>query len=217
MDKFLKLLLFGVLPIVILLIVSVFILNLGSIGAFFSGVFFIATAMNEHAGLNLWLARAIAAPLVFAAYFFGIRFILAGGAKKVLGYASLVGVWSLVCIAMFFMQGSFSRKSGEALQYYFQDDRGQIVLRDHSGVDADTGKSLQPVTPDIMRTYRLQQKGGLKVDDKTLFDPQTGQALKRYYKGPDGKIELFPLEVKFHPQTGDKLEIITRDIAAQIR
>jgi hypothetical protein len=199
-----------------MLIVSVFILNIGTIGAFFSGVFFIATAANQHAGINIWLARAIIAPLFFVIYFFGVRYVLAGGSKKIIGYASLVAVWSVACVAMFFMQGSFSRTTGEALQYYFEDEQGRIVVRDHSGVDADTGKALQPVTPDVMELYRLQQKGGLKVTDTTLFDPQTGKPLKRYYRHPDGRIELFPLEVQFHPQTGAKLELITPDIAKQL-
>lgn len=216
MAKLLKTLALTIIPIVILLVLSVFILNLGSIGAFFTGVFFLATALNEQAGLNLWLARAIIAPLLFVVYFFGVRYVLAGGAKKILGYAALAAVWSVVCVALFFTQGSFSRKSGEALQFYFTDERGQIVLRDHSGVDAETGRALQPVTPDIMQLYR-QQQGGLKVSDDTLFDPQTGKPLKRYYKGPDGKIELFPLEVQFHPQTGAKLEIITPEVAARMR
>jgi hypothetical protein len=116
---------------------------------------------------------------------------------------------------MFATQGSFSRKTGEALKYYFKDDHGQIVLRDHGGTDAETGTELQKVTPDIMKLYRLQQQGILNVTDETLFDPKTGQPLKRYYREQDETITLFPLDVRFHPQYGSELEIITPDVAVQ--
>jgi hypothetical protein len=216
-QKFLTRIALFVLPLLLILIVSVFLLNLGSIGAFFSGVFFLATALNEAAGLNIWLARAITAPIIFVGYFFGVRCILFERAQQMRGWACLVGVWSLICVGLFFAQGSFSRQTGEALQFYYKDDRGQIVLRDHSGVDAKTGRALRPVTPAVMQLYRQQQDGGLNISDDTLFDPQTGKPLKRYYKGPDGQIELFPPEVQFHPQTGAKLEMITPEVAAQLR
>ena len=216
MATFFKLLVFGVIPLIILLLFSVFLLHLGTIGGFFANVLFIATAMNQYAGVNLWLARSITAPILFVAYYYGLRYILVGGKNRVIGYVSLIAVWSLACVSMYATQGSFSRKTGEALQYYLQDERGQIILRDHSGVDAETGKKLQPVTPDTIRLYRLQQQGGLKVADNTLFDPQTGKPLKRYYKAPTGKIELFPLEVQYHPQTGASLELLTPEIAKQL-
>jgi hypothetical protein len=61
----------------------------------------------------------------------------------------------------------------------------------------------------------LQQQGILKVSDETLFDPNTGQPLKRYYRAADGTITLFPLAVQFHPQYGTELDIITPEVAGE--
>jgi hypothetical protein len=217
MQKLLTRIALLVLPLLIILVVSVFLLNLGSIGTFFSGVFFLATALNEYAGLNIWLARAVTAPIIFVAYFFGVRYILFERQKQMWGWTCLVAVWSLICVALFFSQGSFSRQTGEALQFYFKDDRGQIVLRDHSGVDAKTGQALHPVTPEIMRLYRLQHSGVLEISEETLFDPLNGKPLKRYYEAPDGTITIFPMEVQYHPEYGVKLEVLTLGVAERIQ
>ena len=163
----------------------------------------------------MWLARLIAVPFLIAGYYYGVRIILFHKEKRNFGYMMLIGVWALICVSMFAVQGTFSRKTGEALKYYYTDDRGQIALRDHGGTDADTGAKLEKVTPEIMKQYRLQEQGVLKVTSDTLFDPNTGEPLKRYHQKDDGTITLFPLEVLFHPQYGAKLELVTPEIAAQ--
>ena len=157
----------------------------------------------------------LAVPFLIVGYYCGLRYVLFERAKKLIGYASLCIVWLAICAAMFATQGSFSRTTGEALRHYFRDEQGLIVLREHAGTDADTGKSLQPVTPEIMTIYQAQQRGILQVTDATLFDPVTGEPLKRYYQAADGLIALFPREMQFHPEYGAKLELITPEIAAQ--
>lgn len=216
MKKRLKTIALIVIPLLILLGLGVAFMGVGGgLAAYFSGMFFIATAINQHFGLNMWLARLIAVPFLIAGYYYGVRVILFHKEKRKFGYMTLIGVWALICVSMFATQGTFSRKTGEALKYYYTDDRGQIVLRDHDGTDAETGARLQKVTPDIMRQYQLQEQGVLKVTSDTLFDPNTGDPLKRYYQAEDGTITLFPLEVQFHPQFGTKLDVVTPEIAVQ--
>lgn len=205
-----------VIPSVILLLFGLFVIKpVGGLVGYVSGVLYIATAINQKMGLNIWLARMIAIPFFVFGYYYGIRYILFSRKNRKKGYLALIVVWSVICLSMFATQGSFSREDGEALKYYFRDDRGQIVLREHEGVDADTGAKLKKITPEIMREYRLEQEGVLQVTDNTLFDPESGQPLKRFYQAEDGTISLFPLEVEFHPQYGAKLEIITAEIAGQ--
>jgi hypothetical protein len=205
-----------VIPSVIILLFGVFVVKpVGGLVGYVSGVLYIATAINQKMGLNIWLARLIAIPFFVFGYYYGIRYILFSRKNRKKGYLALIVVWSAICLSMFATQGSFSREDGEALKFYFRDDRGQIVLREHSGVDADTGAKLQQITPEIMREYRLEQEGVLEVTDNTLFDPESGKALKRFYQAENGTISLFPLEVEFHPQYGAKLEIITPEIAGQ--
>lgn len=216
MKKRIKIIALIVLPLLVLMILGVFILNVGGgILSYFSGILYIATAINHHTGLNIWLARVIAVPFLVAGYYYGLREILFHRKNRKRGYITLIIVWGVICVSMFATQGSFSRKTGEALKYYFRDDHGQIVLRDHGGTDSETGAKLQKVTPDIMKRYRLQQQGVLKVTDETLFDPNTGEPLKRYYRESDGTITLFPLEVQFHPQYGTELDIITSELAVE--
>lgn len=216
MKKRLKTIALIVIPLLILMILGIFVLGVGGgVLGYFTGILYIATAINHQTGLNIWLARLIAIPFVVAGYYYGLRLILFHKKKRKIGYLTVIAVLSVICVSMFATQGSFSRKTGEALKYYFTDDRGQIVLRDHGGTDADTGAKLQKVTPELMAQYRLQQEGILKVTDTTLFDPNTGEPLKRYYQDENGSITLFPLEVQFHPQYGTKLEIITSEIAVR--
>ena len=205
-----------IIPSVILLLIGILVIKpVGGFLGYVSGVLYIATAINQHMGLNIWLARMIAVPFFVFGYYYGIRYIFFTRKRRKQGYLALILVWSVICASMFATQGSFSRETGEALKYYYRDDRGQIVLRDHSGVDADTGAKLHLVTPEIMKEFRLEQEGVLSVTENTLFDPYSGQPMKRYYQALDGTITLFPPEVGFHPQLGTALEMITPEIARQ--
>lgn len=45
------------------------------------------------------------------------------------------------------------------------------------------------------------------------FNRITGEPLKKYYQDPNGKIELFPIEINYDPKFGYKLKVITPEIA----
>ena len=215
MKKLIVTIILILIPLFVILISGIVFFRVSHLSVIFSSVLFLATAINEHTGINIWIARMLAVPFLILGYYCGIRYVLFERAKKMIGYVSLCIVWLAICAAMFAAQGSFSRTTGEALRYYFRDERGMIILREHAGTDADTGKALQPVTPEIMTIYQAQQRGILQVTDATLFDPVTGDPLKRYYQAEDGTISLFPRELQFHSEYGAKLELITPEIAAQ--
>ncbi len=44
------------------------------------------------------------------------------------------------------------------------------------------------------------------------FNPITGVPLKKAYENKDGKIEFFPLEMNYHPVTGEMLSLVTKEI-----
>lgn len=49
-----------------------------------------------------------------------------------------------------------------------------------------------------------------------FFNPMTGQAMYRYARTSDGKIDLFPLGYNFHPRYGTKLELVTPEVVKEI-
>ena len=54
------------------------------------------------------------------------------------------------------------------------------------------------------------------VTQNLYFSPITGEPLKKYYIDQSGRIELFPLEMNFHPQYGEPLKLITKDIVVKL-
>lgn len=117
-----------IIPVIILMILGVFILNIGTVATFFSGVLFMATALNQYAGINIWLARAITATVLFVGYYYGLRNILSLRGNKGIGYGALIILWSVVCLSMYATQGNFSRTKGEAVKYYFKDYKGRMII-----------------------------------------------------------------------------------------
>jgi hypothetical protein len=49
-----------------------------------------------------------------------------------------------------------------------------------------------------------------------FFNPMTGQAMYRYARTSDNKIDLFPLGYKFHPRYGTRLESVTPEVVREI-
>lgn len=58
--------------------------------------------------------------------------------------------------------------------------------------------------------YFVSQPG-----DGQLFNPYTGQAMYRYYQGPGGEIEMFPLGYEYHPRWGTKLLKLEPEVVRQ--
>ena len=47
---------------------------------------------------------------------------------------------------------------------------------------------------------------------KNVNFTQSGEPLKTYYETSEGDIELFPIDMKIHPRTGEPLKVVTREV-----
>jgi hypothetical protein len=117
-----------------------------------------------------------------------------------------------------------SRDLIDAWRKYVQEAASQkcyIITRDAvrysspPGIDPVTGRQCRLLTPEILERLREYEKGNrpkpIKIDNPTFFDLRTGEPIVWYYKNKND-IELFDL-MGFHPQTGDELLPVTREIA----
>jgi hypothetical protein len=97
-----------------------------------------------------------------------------------------------------------------------KDPNHPVQYRDKAGIDPDTGRQCRLVTPELVERLREYEKGNRPTRIKgepTFFDLRTGEPVIWYYKNPKGDIELFDL-MGFHPDTGEELLPITKEIAA---
>ena len=83
------------------------------------------------------------------------------------------------------------------------------------GIDPETGRKCRPLTPQIVEKIEEYRSGHrpkqITSNDPTFFDPITGEPVVWYSKNDRGQIELFDL-MGFHPQTGEELTPIARDV-----
>ena len=110
----------------------------------------------------------------------------------------------------------FDPRSGEPIVWYYQaKDRG-IEIFDLMGFHPDTGEELQPITKDIAGAWRTQaaRRAPKLIPDPgkyLFFDPLNGQARAWFWVSSGDRYEFYDAP-GFQPQTGDKLEIVTRDV-----
>ena len=101
--------------------------------------------------------------------------------------------------------------------YVITKDRNHPVqYRDHPGIDPDTGRQCRLVTPELVERLREYEKGNRPnriKGEPTFFDLRTGEPVIWYYKNQKGEIEIFDL-MGFHPDTGDELLPVTKEVAA---
>jgi hypothetical protein len=97
-----------------------------------------------------------------------------------------------------------------------KDPNHPVQYRDKPGIDPDTGRQCRLVTPELVERLREYEKGNRPTrikSEPTFFDLRTGEPVIWYYKNPKGEIEIFDL-MGFHPDTGEELLPITKEIAA---
>jgi hypothetical protein len=163
--------------------------------------------------LNRGITRAIlwasfAAIVVLAGYSFSFA-----KQKRRIGYAGLLALLIGHSLLIGRIDANFG-KDGEAQKCYVT-TRTTIKLMNRVGIDPETGLECRPVTPQMLEKIRLYNSGRraqLTISDNpTFFDPTTGEPVVWYSKGDAGQIELFDL-MGFHPQTGEPLIPVTREI-----
>ena len=113
----------------------------------------------------------------------------------------------------------FDPRSGEPIIWYSKAQDGSIEIFDLMGFHPNTGEELLPATKEVAEQWKKQEEEKARripklipePDKYVFFDPLNGQARGWYWQGGDGRYEFYDSQ-GYHPQTGDKLQVVTRDI-----
>jgi len=105
----------------------------------------------------------------------------------------------------------FDRLSGEPLAWYWKTSDGEYEFYDGPGFHPQTGDALKIATRDMVE--EAHHGTPRRIDPKTYppFDPRTGRAQVWYWRSRDGRYEFYDAP-GFHPQSGEKLALVTRDV-----
>jgi TPR repeat protein len=85
------------------------------------------------------------------------------------------------------------------------------------GIDAETGRQCRPYSAEMLERLREYERGNrpkrIETVNPTFFDLRSGEPVIWYAKNKIGTIELFSL-MGFHPDTGEELVAVTKDVVA---
>ena len=140
----------------------------------------------------------------------------------------------------------FDPLTAEPKIWYYKGNNGRIELFDGPGYHPQYKVKLEVITPDIVTQIKRQLRADaeriaqqeqtrkeeaeriarsprapeklnpISIEEIVFFDPLTAEPKVWYYKGDDGRFELFDAPA-YHPQYKVKLELITPDIVAQVK
>jgi tetratricopeptide (TPR) repeat protein len=111
----------------------------------------------------------------------------------------------------------FDPRSGEPIVWYYKSSDNAILIYDLMGFQPDTGEELLPITKEVAEQWKKQgeircvPKRVSDPDKYVFFDPLNGQARAWYWVGANGAYEFYDC-VGFQPQTGDRLQVVTREV-----
>lgn len=116
----------------------------------------------------------------------------------------------------------FDPRSGEPIIWYSKAKDNKVEIFDLMGFHPETGEELLPVTREIANEWKKQALEEARrvprpishPTDYVFFDPRTGQPRAWYWVAENGHYEFYDAP-GFQPQTGDKLQVVTRDILSQ--
>ena len=114
------------------------------------------------------------------------------------------------------------KKDSAALRCYIitRDASQPVQYRDQPGLDQTTGRQCRQVTPEMQERLHEYEKGNrpkrITASDPVFFDLRTGEPVIWYHLGKNGEVEIFDL-MGFHPDTGDELLPVTREVADRWR
>jgi len=109
-------------------------------------------------------------------------------------------------------------RSSQKCYVITRDPSQPVQYRDQAGIDPVTGRECRPVTPEALERLREYETGKRPQritdgDNAVFFDPRTGESILWFARRTRGAIELFDL-MGFHPETGEELLPVTKEVAA---
>jgi hypothetical protein len=115
----------------------------------------------------------------------------------------------------------FDPRSSEPIVWYYRSKDNSVEIFDLMGFNPDTGEELLPITKEIGAEWKRQNAEGQRCVPKLIadpkqyvfFDPRTAEARAWYWRGSNDRYEFYDCP-GFQPQTGDKLEVVTREVIA---
>lgn len=106
--------------------------------------------------------------------------------------------------------------SESASQKCYVMTRDAVRYGDRPGIDPNTGRQCRKVTEELLERLHEYEKGNrpkrIDAANPSFFDLRTGEPIAWYHTNNDGVVELFDL-MGFHPDTGEELLPVTREIA----
>lgn len=116
----------------------------------------------------------------------------------------------------------FDERTGQPRAWYWRSVSGQYEFYDNPGFQSQTGEPLTIVTRSVVDDWKKHseqqrtEKEPQRVDPNTyaFFDPLTGTARVWYWYG-GGQTWEFYNGPGFQPRTGDKLQIVTKELVAK--
>lgn len=120
----------------------------------------------------------------------------------------------------------FDPRTGEPIVWYAKGRDGSIDIFDLMGFHPETGDELRPVDKEVVAAWKeaaasktaRPAKAPQRVEPRgyAFFDPMSGQPRAWYSRSADGAYEFFDAP-GFHPQTGEPLTVISREVLDQWR
>ncbi len=166
-------------------------------------------------GLDLWLSRAVAVVLTVGILLLLPLLIPFYPKKKPLFLLGVV-LAAGFCVGVYFAaQDVYFDPEGNTVKYYIRTPEG-FKFSNSQRVDPTWGIRYEPITPEVAGEIGLSRTVHKQpLPPGTYFDPATGAPLKNYHKDDTGKIELFPIDVRYHPKWRTRLELITPAIVKE--
>lgn len=180
-------------------------------------VYLYARSYVDELSTQLDLNKNLATALVWIVFaistvFIGLTISFSKTQRRI-GLLGLLALFVAQPFVLFLADRPFDRK-GVAQKCY-------IVLRDsikygeNTGIDPKTGLECKALTPDIAERVERYANGNrpkrIDTTDPTFFDLRTGRPIVWFAKNKSQTIEIFDL-MGFHPDTGEELSPISKDI-----
>lgn len=109
----------------------------------------------------------------------------------------------------------FDARSGAPRVWYSRDKSGQYEFYDSPGFHPRSGQVLSVVTPEIAEDAQSKEEKrppqSVELSKYSPFDPKTGEARVWYSRNNRGGYEFFDAP-GFHPRTGEKLALFTKEV-----